>query len=42
MARVINLEEASAPYIPPDQQRPIAPVNRPYTPAWQPGPAPAQ
>src|SRR5438128_491159 len=31
------LQGPSAPYIPPDQQRPIAPANRPYTPAWQPG-----
>ena len=39
------LQGPSAPYIPPDQQRPIAPVPRPYTPpspaqmppAWQPG-----
>ncbi|TMD39154.1 MAG: hypothetical protein E6I88_13000 [Chloroflexi bacterium] len=39
------LQGPSAPYIPPDQQRPIAPVQRPYTPpspsqlppAWQPG-----
>jgi hypothetical protein len=43
------LQGPSAPYIPPDQQRPIAPVNRPYqppTPAqmpppWQPGAPPA-
>jgi hypothetical protein len=39
------LQGPSAPYIPPDQQRPIAPVPRPYSPpspaqlppAWQPG-----
>lgn len=39
------LQGPSAPYIPPGQQRPIAPVNRPYTPPnpsqmppqWQPG-----
>jgi hypothetical protein len=39
------LQGPSAPYIPPDQQRPIAPVQRPYSPpspaqmppAWQPG-----
>jgi hypothetical protein len=36
------LQGPSAPYIAPDQQRPIAPVNRPYTPAWQPGQAPGQ
>ena len=38
------LQGPSAPYIPPDQQRPIAPVSRPYSPpspgqmppAWQP------
>ena len=36
------LQGPSAPYIPPDQQRPIAPLNRPYTPAWQPGAAPGQ
>jgi hypothetical protein len=43
------LQGPSAPYIPPDQQRPIAPVNQPYSPqapgqmpAWQPGPPPAQ
>jgi hypothetical protein len=36
------LQGPSAPYIPPDQQRPIAPVNRPYPPAWQPGAAPGQ
>jgi hypothetical protein len=44
------LQGPSAPYIPPDQQRPIAPVNRPYTapqpgqmpPAWQPAPYPGQ
>jgi hypothetical protein len=44
------LQGPSAPYIPPDQQRPIAPVNRPYSPpapgqmppAWQPGAAPNQ
>jgi hypothetical protein len=43
------LQGPSAPYIPPDQQRPIAPVNRPYQPptpgqmppAWQPGAPPA-
>ena len=42
------LQGPSAPYIPPDQQRPIAPVNRPYSPpspnslppAWQPAQAP--
>ena len=41
------LQGPSAPYIPPDQQRPIVPVNRPYSPPapgqlppqWQPGPA---
>ena len=39
------LQGPSAPYIPPDQMRPIAPVQRPYSPpspaqmppAWQPG-----
>jgi hypothetical protein len=39
------LQGPSAPYIPPDQMRPIAPVPRPYSPpspaqmppAWQPG-----
>lgn len=39
------LQGPSAPYIPPDQQRPIAPVPRPYSPPvpgqmppqWQPG-----
>jgi hypothetical protein len=39
------LQGPSAPYIPPDQQRPVAPVPRPYAPpspaqmppAWQPG-----
>ena len=39
------LQGPSAPYIPPGQQRPIAPVSRPYTPPnpgqmsppWQPG-----
>lgn len=43
------LQGPSAPYIPPDQQRPIAPVQRPYSPpvpgqapAWQPGPPPGQ
>jgi hypothetical protein len=44
------LQGPSAPYIPPDQQRPIAPVNRPYSPpppgqmppAWQPGQPPNQ
>jgi len=44
------LQGPSAPYIPPDQQRPIAPVNRPYSPptpgqmppAWQPGAPPNQ
>ena len=42
------LQGPSAPYIPPDQQRPIPPVNRPYSPpapgqmppGWQPGQAP--
>ena len=41
------LQGPSAPYIPPDQQRPIAPVQRTYSPpvpgqapAWQPGPPP--
>jgi hypothetical protein len=32
------LQGPSAPYIPPDQQRPIAPVPGPYQQAWQPGP----
>jgi hypothetical protein len=44
------LQGPSAPYIPPGQQRPIAPVNRPYTPPnpaqmppqWQPGMQPPQ
>jgi hypothetical protein len=36
------LQGPSAPYIPPDQQRPIAPANRPYPPAWQPGATPGQ
>src|SRR2546428_3716238 len=43
------LQGPSAPYIPPDQQRPIAPVQRTYSPpvpgqppAWQPGPPPGQ
>jgi len=36
------LQGPSAPYIAPDQQRPIAPVTRPYPPAWQPGAAPGQ
>jgi hypothetical protein len=34
------LQGPSAPYIAPDQQRPVAPANRPYPPAWQPGAAP--
>ena len=43
------LQGPSAPYIPPDQQRPIAPVNQPYRPpvpgqmpTWQPPPPPGQ
>ena len=43
------LQGPSAPYIPPDQQRPIAPVQRTYSPpvpgqapAWQQGPPPGQ
>jgi hypothetical protein len=43
------LQGPSAPYIPPDQQRPIAPVQPTYSPpapgqapAWQPGPPPGQ
>jgi hypothetical protein len=44
------LQGPSAPYIPPGQQRPIAPVSRPYTPPnpgqmppqWQPGMQPPQ
>jgi hypothetical protein len=39
------LQGPSAPYIPPDQQRPIAPVQGTYSPqapAWQPGPPPGQ
>ena len=44
------LQGPSAPYIPPGQQRPIAPVPRPYSapspaqmpPAWQPGQQQAQ
>ena len=44
------MQGPSAPYIPPDQQRPIAPVPRPYSPPspaqmpaqWQPGVQPAQ
>lgn len=44
------LQSPSAPYIPPGQQRPIAPVPRPYSPpspaqmppAWQPRPQQAQ
>lgn len=44
------LQGPSAPYIPPGQQRPIAPVNRPYSPPnpgqmppqWQPGAQPPQ
>jgi hypothetical protein len=43
------LQGPSAPYIPPDQQRPIAPVNQPYrppapgqAPTWQPAAPPVQ
>src|SRR5207237_6785163 len=43
------LQGPSAPYIPPDQQRPIAPPNQPYRPpvpgqmlTWQPGAPPGQ
>ena len=43
------LQGPSAPYIPPDQQRPIAPVNQPYRPpvpgqmpTWQPPAPPGQ
>ena len=43
------LQGPSAPYIPPDQQRPIAPVQGMYSPpapgqapVWQPGPPPGQ
>src|SRR2546428_13500222 len=42
------LQGPSAPYLPPDQQRPIAPVNQPYrppapgqAPTWHPPPPPA-
>src|SRR5437588_12655128 len=43
------LQGPSAPYIPPDQQRPIAPANQPYRPpvpgqmpTWQPPAPPGQ
>jgi hypothetical protein len=44
------LQGPAAPYIPPGQQRPVAPVNQPYMPpapsqmppAWQPGAMPGQ
>ena len=35
-----SLQGPGSPYIPPDQQRPIAPVNQPWSPAGQRPPAP--